>query len=142
MNSYTELKINKKEIIALLIVYLITAIYLLYFSPFCGRTVSHRIVQLVPFRTVLDQFNMHYGFDFFIWNIAGNILLLLPVGFALAILGWNVKYIKRVLLFVIVAISIELIQFIFKVGCLDIDDVWMNALGGLLGWRLGFRLKK
>lgn len=140
MSKEIKLKIKKNEIVILLILYIAAAIYLLYFSPICGRSISRRLIQPIPFKTVIDQFKMRFGLDIFIGNMIGNIIVLLPVGFFLAVLGWKTKIKKCIALFAVIAAGIEIIQFIFAVGCMDIDDVWMNALGGVLGFKLGSRI--
>lgn len=140
MSREIKLKIKKYEIVILLLLYIAAAIYLLYFSPVCGRTITRRLIQPIPFKTVIDQFKMRFGMDIFIGNMIGNILVLLPAGFFIAILGWKTKLKKCIILFFIIAAGIEIIQFIFAVGCMDIDDIWMNALGGISGFKLGSRI--
>jgi glycopeptide antibiotics resistance protein len=141
MNNHVVLKVNKNTIICLLSLYILTALYLLYFSPFCGRALTHRSLQLVPFKTIVDQVTMPQGFDLMLGNMIGNIIVLLPVGFFLALLGWEPRRGRRILLFMGTAFLVELIQFLFWVGCMDIDDIWMNGAGGLLGFFLGTRIR-
>ncbi len=64
-------------------------------------------------------------------NVVGNLLLFIPLGMYLAVL------LKRkwpgVLLMFLLSVSFEAAQFIFNIGALDVDDVILNVLGGVLG---------
>lgn len=40
---------------------------------------------------------------------------------------------KNVLLILLISTSAEILQFVFKVGAKDIDDVILNGFGGFLG---------
>ncbi|MDO5522316.1 MAG: VanZ family protein, partial [bacterium] len=90
------------------------------------------------------------GVESFIVNILGNILVFAPVGFLVPIVrkkkqvkepkNWFQKA-GRVLglLFHVTLVSLELslfieiTQLVTKVGCFDVDDLFMNTLGGLIG---------
>ena len=141
MNDKIVLSVSRKTVSALFALYIVAALYLLYFSPFCGRALPHRSIQPVPFKTVIEQMSMPHGVDLMLGNILGNIAVLLPAGFFLALLGWSPRPPRGLLLFMVAALIIETLQFLFSVGCMDIDDVWMNGAGGLLGFRLGRRLR-
>lgn len=141
MNRTISLRINRKEIYILLGLYILMALYLLYFSPLCGRSLVHRSIQPIPFKTIIQQFAMPMGFDMFLGNILGNVIVLLPIGFFLALLGWEAPKLKLLFIFMAAAFLVELIQYLSWVGCMDIDDIWMNGTGGVLGWWLGFRIR-
>ena len=72
-------------------------------------------------------------------NLAGNVLLLAPMGFLLPLLYdrmrfWN----KTLLLGVTFSLTLEMVQY-FLGRTADIDDVLLNSLGILLGyaaWRV------
>lgn len=134
------LSIHKREIIFLLIIYITAAIYLLYFSPACGRGRPHRTIQLIPLKTIISQLLTPRGLDNLLGNLIGNIVILLPVGLALSVLCKTKNKLRPLLFFMGLAVVIELFQFILSVGCLDIDDIWMNGLGGFIGWKLGKRV--
>jgi glycopeptide antibiotics resistance protein len=141
MKNSITLKIGKKEITWLFGLYIMAALYLLYFSPICGRTLAHRSIQMIPFKTILDQLTVPHGMDLFLGNMAGNILILFPAGFFLALLSKQNRLLRTALLLMTAAFFIELFQYILWVGCMDIDDIWMNATGGIMGFVLGKRLK-
>lgn len=140
LGNKVTLKIHKREIIILLSIYILAAIYLLYFSPACGRGRPHRAIQLIPLKTIITQILAPRGVDNLLGNLVGNIVMLLPVGLALSVLCKTKAKLRPLLLFMGLASSIEILQFILSVGCLDIDDIWMNGLGGFIGWNLGKRV--
>lgn len=137
-----RIEIKRKTLYMLLITYILGVIYLLYFSPLCGRGISRRVIQLIPLKTIIDQFRFSYGFDVFIGNIFGNIMLLYPLGLCWALLKLGTIFRKRVIFFLIISFCIELFQLIFAVGCMDIDDIWMNCLGGFWGYTTGNKILK
>jgi glycopeptide antibiotics resistance protein len=59
----------------------------------------------------------------------------MPLGFLLPLLFFKFNSLKKVFLVsVVVSVCIELLQFILSVGSLDIDDVILNTIGGILGY--------
>jgi glycopeptide antibiotics resistance protein len=85
---------------------------------------------------------------FCVRNTLGNVVLFLPLGFLLPILSERFRRFRRMLLTAaLLSLSIETIQFLLRfVGndrAVDIDDVLLNTLGGLLGfgiYKLGIAL--
>ena len=69
---------------------------------------------------------------FFI-NLLGNILLFIPFPFVLVIV-FNKKQPAYILLSAfLLSLFIEVMQFIFKSGVADADDVLLNTLGATIG---------
>lgn len=62
-----------------------------------------------------------------------NILAFVPLGLYLGILfkKWNVY--QNIIVFLLLSLSFEVIQYIFSIGASDITDVINNVLGGILG---------
>lgn len=42
----------------------------------------------------------------------------------------------------IVSLLVETIQLVFKIGCFDVDDLFLNTLGGLFGLMIYFVFQK
>jgi glycopeptide antibiotics resistance protein len=108
------------------------------------RTPDSEVIRsnLVPFRAISDfVFNFeHYNFDTWFYNTLGPIILFLPLGFLLPSVFLNLKTFKRVIfLSLLLSTCIEGIQFITKLGVLDIDDIILNLGGAALGYSL-FRM--
>ena len=67
-------------------------------------------------------------------NLAGNVLLLAPMGFLLPVLMKKLRSWKKILLIgAFVSLTLETVQY-FIGRTADIDDVILNTLGVLLGY--------
>lgn len=135
-----RLNIKRKTVIIILFCYISCILYMLFVSPFFGRGTNNRVLQFIPLKTLLDQFKFSYGVDIFIGNIIGNLMLLFPIGLIISILNINIHFKRKILYFLLLATLIELTQFIFAVGCMDIDDIWMNGIGGYYGYYFGEKI--
>jgi glycopeptide antibiotics resistance protein len=74
-------------------------------------------------------------------NIIGNLLLLLPLGIFLPVLFPYFNSFRKVVMFSFsCSVAIEILQFILRsfgsYRTVDIDDVILNTLGGMLGWMI------
>ncbi|RIW27281.1 VanZ family protein [Bacillus salacetis] len=94
-------------------------------------------INLVPFSTIgkyLLNFE-HYNSETWLNNTIGVTLIYSPLGFLLPLTFVNLNSLKKVLLFTIfLSVLIEVLQFITKLGVLDIDDVILNVIGATLGY--------
>ena len=119
--------------------WVVFALKLLLFSRTPG---SERSFNLVPFATI-----SHYlsrggsgGRRLAFGNIAGNVLLFIPLGAYLSVLTKST--VARTMLIVASAsVAVEIIQGVFGLGASDIDDVLLNCLGGFIGIQLLLLLK-
>lgn len=141
-NKAVSIRISRSSLWLVLVLYVIGAAYLLYFSPLCGRVPRARSYNLIPFRTIYYQLVQPQGPDLFLGNLLGNILLLFPSGCLIGLLAKK----ERSLFFLVAAglccaLLIESIQLIFQVGCFDIDDILLNGMGFLWGSRVARRSK-
>lgn len=66
-------------------------------------------------------------------EIIFNILAFLPFGMYLGILFKKSNIFQYILVFLLVSLSFEIIQYIFSIGASDITDVINNVLGGIIG---------
>ena len=72
--------------------------------------------------------------DFF-YNSFGNILCLVPFGILFPIVfSKKQSFVKTVLIGMLFSISIETLQFLLETGVRDIDDVFFNTCGAILGY--------
>ncbi|MGB8452972.1 MAG: VanZ family protein [Anaerocolumna sp.] len=122
----------------LFVLYIILLAYFLFFSERYGRTItsSEYRYNLVLFKEVrrFILYRKEIGFESFIVNIFGNVLAFAPFGFVLPIISTsNRKLLNITLLSLEFSLTIELIQLIYKVGIFDVDDIFMNTIGGTLG---------
>lgn len=118
--------------------YIIMLAYFLFFSDEFGRTISSEEYRynLTLFKEVkrFINYRAEVGLKSFVINIFGNILAFAPFGFVLPIISQSSrKLIHITILSLEFSLTVELIQLIFRVGVFDIDDVFMNTLGGFIG---------
>ncbi|HEX3011012.1 MAG TPA: VanZ family protein [Syntrophomonadaceae bacterium] len=100
-------------------------------------------INLVPFKIFVDAWReaaCNRDFEPLIISLAGNIGIFIPMGFFIPLL-WQRTGKQSVLIAFLVSLMIELCQ-LFQVRCSDIDDLWMNTLGGLIGWGMYFLLHR
>ena len=99
--------------------------------PLPGQVVDD---NLVPFHT-LGIYWRNLGSDFWLRNLFGNLVLLLPLGLlgpiALPALGrgWRIALVA-----LLYSAAIEVIQLAVPDRSADIDDVIVNVAGALLGY--------
>lgn len=126
----------KKYFAVFITVYTIILLYMMFYAS--GREPSEiAYFQHKPFITIQNFFeNNNIDNQDFIINIFGNIFLFSPFGW----LGLCIKKFNRFLpitIFFLVAISlIESLQYFSGRGVADIDDVFLNTFGMLLGFVL------
>lgn len=96
------------------------------------------LVNLRPF--VIFQHSKILGLPYFLINFVGNIVMFLPIGFFPPLLWRKGKLWKAGLQGLCLSCLIELCQIPIHRGT-DVDDLWLNTLGALLGYGL-YRLLK
>ena len=109
--------------IAFWIVFLFYA-YLLIETVFFARD-AKRSVNLVPFDMITDK-----GLTLNVW---GNILMFIPLGLYAANFLKKFNFWKALWVVICASLGIEVLQYIFKRGVSDIDDLLLNTIGGLNG---------
>jgi len=96
-------------------------------------------INIIPFKVFLEVYksiNEHNYFDYFIYNFLGNIILFIPFGIYLPLIFKKMNGLSKTLLCgFAISITIEIIQFPLHRGS-DIDDLWLNTLGVILGFLL------
>lgn len=88
-----------------------------------------RSLEVIPFKSWSNA-NVWYGP---LIDVAANIAIFLPIGVALAWLGWRSGKVVRWALGA--SISIETLQWVLAAGHSDITDIIINTLGAWLGWQ-------
>lgn len=90
--------------------------------------------NFVPFKTIWPQLRGRPRWSSAIINLVGNTVLFVPVG-VLALLLWrNITWARSLVLAVAVGVTMEVLEGIFRVGVVDVDDVILNALGVMSGY--------
>ena len=124
---------------AVFLVYLLLLMDLLFIS----RTYDNSYgVNLVPMNQIELFFGLlrssNYSFRrLAIINLVGNIAIFIPFGFFLSFLVKRYRNYFKLFLFSLLFIFLcEFIQYYFKVGTFDIDDIILNLLGVTVGYLL------
>ena len=95
-------------------------------------------INLIPGKVFVDIYKEcfvnHYPL-YFVINVLGNICLFLPIGFGIPLLWKKVSFKKVLLIALLASLFIEICQLPQARGT-DIDDLWINTLGALIGYWL------
>ncbi len=143
---------NHKAVMKLLfIIYMCVLVYVVFFAEAMGRTPQDGYVyNLTPLKEIKR-------FMRYIWdndalgrvarlNIFGNIIAFIPFGIYLPYTSESkLGFISTFLYTFSLSLTIELVQLITKVGSCDVDDIILNALGGVIGyilWYIYTKLRK
>ena len=136
---------------SIFIIYCLISIYLLFFwfrinYDMTYSAYIHEFVNIIPFRTIMNYINMPIQEDFHYYlillNIGGNILISVPFGFLLPCLFKRMRsFISSITIAIITVVIIELLQLLFMVGSCDVDDLFLNVIGAIIGfgiWKLRY----
>lgn len=90
--------------------------------------------SLDPFRSFSSYFR--HRTDLYAYtNILGNIIPFVPFGFLIPIISKKYRrFIKTFSLCLIIIIGIESFQFVTMLGFFDIDDIFLNMIGCIIGY--------
>lgn len=140
------------------ICYMILLVYFLFFSEEYGRT--------EPYETYKYNFELFkeikrywynrekIGILLFLINLVGNVVVFMPFGFLVPVMYREQRkdivyrgHYFRSMLFVLLlgflfSLGIEFIQLITKVGCFDVDDLFLNTSGVFFGYVIYYIAKK
>lgn len=123
----------------LFICYLIGISYFLFFSERYGRTEGNLEYRynLTLFKEI-HRFATYYrivGTEGLIVNLFGNVIAFMPFGFCLPLVStYEGKFFKILSWSFGFSLSIETIQLLYKIGIFDVDDLFLNTIGGVLGY--------
>lgn len=134
---------KKTLLITGLIVYLAAAVWLLFMRHAASDMPFSEYVRqntnFIPFFSFYVLYTTPYISSLvlvpFFKNLIGNLVLFLPWGIMLPLLGKRFKSAKPFfLLTACVIIAVELLQLVFKVGICDVEDFILNMLGAAIGY--------
>jgi len=109
-------------------------IILLRLTVFRFTTIDERSINLSLFSDLIQVYQNH-GFWRFFWLFGGNIGWFVPFGFLLPQLK-KLSFAKTLLCGFLFSLSIETIQFIFRIGFAELDDLILNTTGVAIGYAL------
>ena len=130
----TYLILNHEKLVVheelLMLCFIIYILLLYYFVTFQDN--NYGTNNFIPFREIFRYKSMS---SLFIRNVLCNILLFVPFGFLISYYIKNRTVIPILVLSILVSCSIEFAQGVIG-RTVDIDDVILNVLGGVLGYIL------
>ena len=141
-NNYVEKiedknKVKKYSQIVIFIYYVILLFNMVIFA----RYNSVDSYNLVPFKSIVDIINNGSIYAVII-NILGNFLVFMPLEYFIIELFKIDKMLINFCLSFGIILIIEILQFIFKVGVFDVDDLILCTLGMMTYYVLYRKLKK
>ena len=135
-NHKKQIRLLCRVLVAL---YIAGLVYFLFFAEMLDRTGIERSYRynLIPFREI-RRFIVYadlLGPMAVISNLFGNIVIFMPFGFLVPILGRKKRnfWFTSLLSFAL-SLAVECIQLVTRTGCFDVDDIFLNTIGGMLGY--------
>ena len=115
--------------------YFVILFYLVFFAGRRKNAYSYGF-NLVPIRNTFREFRYisEIGVFNYYSNIFGNILLFLPLPIILNLVFKVCRFSSILLQCILFSFAIEILQYIFKVGVADIDDIILNTIGVCIGY--------
>lgn len=113
--------------------------------PDFNISVKNSDINLVLFKVFKQTYHTlfvdHY-ISYFLINFLGNIVIFMPIGFFIPLL-WNIKHsmLKTLAIGFLISFFIEISQLALPRRT-DIDDLWLNTLGTLLGYIVFYFIQK
>lgn len=142
-----EAKIIRIAGLIFIILYTIVLAYFLFFSEDYGRTAGGReySYNLVLFKEVkrFITYREKLGTFVVLSNLLGNVIGFIPFGLILPII--NKKRRRFIIIALIsfqISLAIEIAQLFLKVGSFDVDDLFLNTMGGIIGYVIFFIANK
>lgn len=125
--------------VILFILYISILLYLTLFKNYLGRNIGIYDINLIPFKNIYiiisDFIQNEVGLRFFVRNIFGNLIAFTPFAYFFLILFKIEDTKKFLILMFLIILLIETLQYIFKIGYLDIDDIILNLLGSFIAFK-------
>lgn len=124
----------------LFVVYIVFVFYFLIFSDWYGRTgeMSSYHYNLVLFKEIRRfwMYRSKLGFFATFTNLFGNVVIFIPFGFFLPMGSKERSFFTTLFYSFGFSLFVEAFQLITKVGSFDVDDLFLNTVGGILGYIL------
>lgn len=141
-NNCVEKVDDKKKITKLsqAIVFIYYVILLFNMVVF-ARYDSINSYNLIPFKSIIDVLHSGNAYTIMI-NIFGNLLVFMPLEYFIIELFKVKKFSINFILSFIIIFMIELFQSVFRVGVLDIDDLFLCVFGMMIFYVIYEKIKK
>lgn len=122
----------------LFVLYIIFVFYFLLVSESYGRIgeMQNYRYNLVLFKEIKRFWNYREQLGMFatVTNLVGNILIFLPFGFFMPMASRRRNFMVTSVYSLALSLVVEVSQLFLKVGSFDVDDLFLNTIGGMLGY--------
>lgn len=122
------------------VLYIAFLVYFLCFAEWYGRTEVPQGYRynLVLFKEInrFIEYREELGTFAVFANLFGNILIFVPYGFFISMASTFRGFFKTLFYSFGLSLGVEIFQLFTRVGSFDVDDLMLNALGGVLGYLL------
>ena len=92
--------------------------------------------NIIPFKTIigyLKSFDSLYSTSNIMFNLLGNLIVLMPLGLLLCLLFKKQNKFKNYLITILlIVLGVEITQLLTTSGAFDIDDIILNTLGAII----------
>ncbi|MDU1412450.1 MAG: VanZ family protein [Clostridium sp.] len=133
-----KLNIIREIFVNLFFIYFLMMIYYTFFKngELCFSFYRIRYVNFIPIKRTIEMFaNVNTGYTCPYYNVLGNIILFIPLGFFIPLLFKKCDKLKRVILYGFIgSFTIEFLQYFTSNNITDIDDLIFNTIGAILGF--------
>ncbi|WP_324672904.1 VanZ family protein [Hymenobacter sp. GOD-10R] len=119
----------------LFVPYILVLSYIVFFARRRNVLIWHdELVNLIPIKLTVESFQSDaVNYWNFFSNLLGNIALFIPLPLFLISLFLLKNKFTIIFIGIFISLLIELVQFTWRIGVPDIDDVLLNTLGVVLG---------
>lgn len=123
----------------LFLLYLVCLTYFLFFAESMGRSFEEReyTYNLHLFKEISRfwQYRRELGMAAVLANIVGNVVCFIPFGAILPVLNRKARNFFMILMLSFqFSLLVECAQLVSRVGSFDVDDLFLNTLGGVIGF--------
>lgn len=98
-------------------------------------------INLIPLQTIrifintLSSSDYGYALRHAIINLAGNVVMFVPLGFFIpSVFSKNSSFFRSMIICASIVVSIEVVQLFTLLGSCDIDDLILNLIGVAIGY--------
>jgi len=132
---------DKRVKIICLLAFLVYILIVLRLTVFRFNVFNERQLNLTIFADLIDVYR-NVGIARFLWLFFGNIGWFVPFGFLLPILLKRESFLKVIVMGAMFSLAIESVQFVFRIGVAELDDLILNTLGTAIGYLIFILMRK
>lgn len=124
----------------LFVLYILFIFYFLLLSDWYGRSgeMQEYHYNLVLFKEIKRFwiYRAQLGMRSVVYNLLGNVVVFVPFGFFMPMASKYRSFLVTAFYGFGISFCVEAFQLITRVGSFDVDDLFLNTIGGILGYIL------